>query len=105
MSFDSEHFRRAIGLSDEPWTARDATELALLLQNPTIIKAFAFLDAEARNRVFAMVSLDLTSPEGIAVATKTQGFSGGIQRAIDLLCELTEETADGPGSDESDPAS
>lgn len=99
MRFNADKFRAAIALESEAWTAKDATELAILLQNSTITKALAFLDNEAKARAFGLLTIDLTSQEGLAAAAQTQGFCRGVQRAIDLLCDLTlqEENADGPG--------
>ena len=81
------------------WNNEDAAELSGMLSTSTMKKAFTELEDESKEVMANIAGFDLATPEGVGKATKAQGRSQGILRALDALKELTEENDEEEKSD------
>lgn len=84
--------------SPEPidWTMDDTKQLAALLRNPVLAKAFQQAWDVTRDWSNQLMGLDFTNPQAAAlVASKYQGQVAGISWLVNRLLELATEEDDG----------
>ena len=62
-----------------------------MLASSVMVAALAEVEEEADAGLRSLASMDLTTSEGVAQATKQQGQSSGLLRAIEVLHECAAE--------------